>query len=118
MRFRVPSVAECRPLPNRSHLNRSDFQVARPEWSFLDSKDFAFSSVRRREGLSPLPARLIKYVNMRIPDCGPFGETLLEARVLAIVEAPLVNRPRGGCVESVLTFATHRCRFLLPIVLH
>jgi len=49
----------------------------------------------------------MKYVSMRIPDPGPFGETFLEARVLAIVAALFVNNPAGGCVESVLTVATH-----------
>jgi hypothetical protein len=44
---------------------------------------------------------------MRIPDCGPFGETLLEARTLAIVAAFFLNRPGGGCVESVVTDRTH-----------
>jgi len=44
---------------------------------------------------------------MRIPDCGPFGETLLEAKTLAIVAAFLLNRPGGGCVESVVTDRTH-----------
>jgi hypothetical protein len=46
-------------------------------------------------------------VSMRIPDCGPFGETLLEARTLAIVAAFFLNRPGGGCVESVVTDRTH-----------
>ena len=44
---------------------------------------------------------------MRIPDCGPFGETLLEAKTLAIVAAFFLNRPGGGCVESVVTDRTH-----------
>jgi|KBSMisStandDraft_5_1062788.scaffolds.fasta_scaffold1509403_1 hypothetical protein len=44
---------------------------------------------------------------MRIPDCGPFGETLLEARTLAIVAAFFLNRPGGGCVESVVTDRAH-----------
>src|SRR6266567_1231901 len=44
---------------------------------------------------------------MRIPDCGPFGETLLEAKTLAIVAAFFLNRPSGGCVESVVTDRTH-----------
>jgi hypothetical protein len=45
---------------------------------------------------------------MRIPDCGPFGETLREAKVRAMVAAFLVNRPFGGWVESVFTSRTHR----------
>jgi hypothetical protein len=52
---------------------------------------------------------------MRRPDCGPFGETFLEARVLAIVAALFVNRPVGGCVESVLTFEIHRFCFVRGI---
>lgn len=42
-----------------------------------------------------------------MPDCGPFGETFLEARDLAIVDASLVNNPGGGNVETVLTCAIH-----------
>src|SRR5215470_5867928 len=52
---------------------------------------------------------------MRKPDCGPFGETFLEASVLAIVAALFVNRPVGGCVESVLTFEIHRFCFVRGI---
>ena len=33
----------------------------------------------------------MKYVSMRIPEAGPFGDTFFEARVLAIVLASLVN---------------------------
>jgi len=50
----------------------------------------------------------MKYVSMRIPDLGPLGETFFDARVRATVAASLLNRPSGGCVESVVTFATHR----------
>jgi hypothetical protein len=42
-----------------------------------------------------------------MPEPGPLGETLFEAKVLAIVLALLVNNPAGGWVESVVTFATH-----------
>src|SRR5438093_10143154 len=45
---------------------------------------------------------------MRIPDAGPFGDTLREASVLAIVAASFVKRPRAGWVASVLTDAIHR----------
>lgn len=45
---------------------------------------------------------------MRIPDPGPLGETFLEVSDRAIVAASLVNKPSGGCVESVLTLATQR----------
>jgi hypothetical protein len=50
----------------------------------------------------------MKYVSIRIPDPAPLGETLFDANVRAIVDAFFVNSPRGGCVESVVTFATHR----------
>jgi hypothetical protein len=47
-------------------------------------------------------------VSIRKPELGPLGETRFEASVLATVAASLVNRPAGGCVESVLTLETHR----------
>jgi len=56
----------------------------------------------------------MKYVSMRMPDPGPFGETRVEAKLLAIVAALLVNKPSGGCVESVFTFATHLFLDFLP----
>jgi hypothetical protein len=43
-----------------------------------------------------------------MPEAGPLGETFLDARLLAIVAASFLNRPSGGKVDSVLTFATHR----------
>jgi hypothetical protein len=49
---------------------------------------------------------------MRMPDATPLGETLRDARVRAMVLALLVKSPSGGCVESVVTFATQRL-FLL-----
>ena len=67
----------------------------------------AFCSSARRFAVNPRPARFIKYVSIRIPDPGPFGETFLEARVRAMVAALFVNNPDGGCVESVLTVDTH-----------
>ncbi len=48
-----------------------------------------------------------------MPDPMPLGETFFVARVRAIVAALFVNRPRGGRVESVVTFATHR--FFFPV---
>ena len=42
-----------------------------------------------------------------MPDCGPLGETLFEARDLAIVAASFLNKPGGGKVETVFTPATH-----------
>jgi hypothetical protein len=75
------------------------------------SNIFAFSSSDLLAALRPRPARLMKYVSMRMPDSGPFGETFFEARLLAIVSAFLVNSPLGGFVESVLTLDTHRFFF-------
>jgi hypothetical protein len=72
-----------------------------------DKSFFARSNSARREALKPLPARFMKYVSMRIPDCGPLGETFLEASTRAIVDAFFLNSPAGGCVESVFTEATH-----------
>jgi hypothetical protein len=54
-----------------------------------------------------------------MPDPGPLGETLFEAKVLAIVLALLVNSPGGGWVESVVTYATHlffRTVFFLTVI--
>jgi len=51
---------------------------------------------------------LIKYVSILIPELGPFGEIFLEARERAMVAAFLVNKPLGGCVESVVTLETQR----------
>ena len=42
-----------------------------------------------------------------MPDCGPLGETLFEARDLAMVAAFFLNKPGGGKVETVFTPATH-----------
>jgi hypothetical protein len=53
----------------------------------------------------------MKYVSIRMPDPTPLGETLFDASVRAIVGALLVNSPWGGCVDSVVTFATHRFFF-------
>jgi hypothetical protein len=50
-----------------------------------------------------------------MPDAMPLGETFFVARVRAIVVGLLVNKPRGGCVESVVTFATHRLFFPVDI---
>jgi hypothetical protein len=54
---------------------------------------------------------------MRMPEPGPFGETLLDARIRAIVSAFFVNKPDGGCVESVLTLETHSALFLVGILI-
>jgi hypothetical protein len=76
--------------------------------SRFDKSDFALSSSARRDLVSPVPARLMKYVSMRMPDCGPLGETFFEANVRAMVGAFFVKSPAGGCVESVFTRATQR----------
>ena len=49
----------------------------------------------------------MKYVSMRMPDAGPFGDTFFDASVRAIVAASFVKRPAGGFVESVVTVRTH-----------
>jgi hypothetical protein len=38
----------------------------------------------------------MKYVSIRMPEAGPFGETLLDASERAIAAALLVNNPAGG----------------------
>jgi hypothetical protein len=45
---------------------------------------------------------------MSNPEAGPFGDTLRERKVRAIVAASFVNKPAGGWVESVFTFDTQR----------
>ena len=62
----------------------------------FESKDLASSSSVLRSAVSPFPARFMKYVSIRMPEPGPFGETFLEGNVLAIVVALLVNSPAGG----------------------
>jgi hypothetical protein len=61
-----------------------------------ESSTFAFSNSARRVAVSPFPARLIKYVNIRKPETGPFGETFFDAIALAIVKAFFLNNPSGG----------------------
>jgi hypothetical protein len=73
----------------------------------LDSSAFAFRNSARRSADNPFPARFMKYVSIRMPEVGPFGETFLEAKVFAMVAALFVNNPAGGRVESVLTLAAH-----------
>jgi hypothetical protein len=50
----------------------------------------------------------MKYVNICMPEPGPFGDTFRDANVLAIVAALFLNNPSGGKVDSVFTRATHR----------
>jgi hypothetical protein len=73
-----------------------------------ESNFFALLSSAWRLALIFFPARLMKKVNMRMPELGPLGETFLEARDRAIVVAFFVNRPSGGWVESVVTLADQR----------
>ncbi len=72
------------------------------------SRCFARSSSFFRLALRPFPPRLMKYVSMRIPDDGPFGETFFDASARAISGALFVKRPFCGCVESVDTCFTQR----------
>ena len=58
----------------------------------------------------------MKNVSMRMAEPGPFGETFFEASVFAMVLALFVNRPGGGCVESVFTPALHFFRFCLCVI--
>jgi hypothetical protein len=51
----------------------------------------------------PLPARLIKYWIMRIPEPIPLGLTFLLAIMRAIESASFVKVPFGGKVDTVLT---------------
>jgi hypothetical protein len=55
-----------------------------------------FPSSARRLAVKPFPPRLMKYVSMRMPDCGLRGDALFDASAFAIVEAFLVNNPLGG----------------------
>lgn len=70
---------------------------------FFESNTFARSSFARRLRLRPLPARLMKYVSIRRPDADPLGDTFRERKIRAILGALFVNKPFGGCVESVFT---------------
>lgn len=101
LRF-VEQVGGHTPIPFHAAFEVFCFAM-RPESNFL-----AFSSSRRREAVRFFPPRFMKYVSMRIPEPGPLGETLREARVFAMVAASFVNRPGDGCVESVVTCAIQR----------
>src|SRR5207245_2639630 len=63
----------------------------------------AFSSSRLRPAGIPLPARLMKYWIMRMPEPMPWGLTFLLAIMRAMVLASLVKVPSGGKVETVFT---------------
>jgi hypothetical protein len=77
---------------------------------------FAFSNSCLREAGKSLPARLMKYCIIRIPEPTPLGLTFFEAICRAIVSASLVNMPFLGNVDSVVIFLTHRF-LLLPALL-
>src|SRR6516165_5613302 len=53
---------------------------------------------------------------MRMPDPGPLGDTRFDASERAISSGDFVNKPSGGCVESVLTSLTQR-RFVAMAIL-
>jgi hypothetical protein len=81
---------------------------------FLDCNIlFAFSNSCLREAGKSLPARLMKYCIIRIPEPTPLGLTFFEAICRAIVSASLVKIPFLGNVDSVVTFLIHRF-LLLP----
>jgi hypothetical protein len=73
-----------------------DFVFSRALLTRSERSFFALSNSDLRDLLSPLPARLMKYVSILIPDPGPFGETFFDASCRAIVSASLVNNPSGG----------------------
>lgn len=54
---------------------------------------------------------------MRKPEAGPFGDTRFDPRARTIADARLVNKPGGGCVESVFTSATHRFFFAAGVLM-
>jgi hypothetical protein len=60
----------------------------------------------------------MKYVSMRIPDPGPFGDTFFEASSRAMISGDFVNSPSRGCVESVVTVFTHRALFFALAIPH
>jgi len=59
----------------------------------------------------------MKYVSIRIPDAGPFGETFFDASARAIAGALFLKRPGSGWVESVVTLATQRDLLLVFLTL-
>ena len=64
----------------------------------------------------------MKNVSIRIPEAAPFGETFLEASVLAIVAAFFVNNPAGtssglGC-DSSYRFLSSAIRLLASSTWH
>jgi len=70
----------------------------------------ASSNSRLRAAGRALPARLMKYRIMRMPEPIPLGLTFLLPITRAMVRAPLVNRSLGGNVETVFTPRT-QCFF-------
>jgi hypothetical protein len=77
------------------------FSRVRAAFTRSESSSFAFCSFALRVALRFFPARLMKKVSILIPEAGPLGETLFDARDRAMVSGSLVNNPSEGCVESV-----------------
>jgi hypothetical protein len=77
------------------------------DFLFLCRILLAFSNSRLRVIDKLLPARLMKYWIMRMPEPMPRGLTLFLAIVLAIVCASFLNKSFGGEVETVFTLRTH-----------
>jgi hypothetical protein len=76
-----------------------------------ESNCFALSSFALRAALRFFPARFTKNVSMRIPEPGPFGETLFEASARAIVSGSFVKSLSGGYVDTVFTLPDHFLAF-------
>ena len=106
-----------RLIEYNTHLKRLKSNYLFADLFFWDCNIlFAFSNSRLREAGMSLPARLMKYCIIRMPEPIPLGLTFFEAICRAIVSASLVNIPFFGNVDSVLTFLTHRF-LLLPTLL-
>ena len=90
-----------------ARVRRQDYAAALLFSIFADRSFLARSSSCLRDAVRFLPARLMKYVSIRIPEPGPFGDTFFDASVLAMTGALLLKRSCGGFVESVFTSFTH-----------
>jgi hypothetical protein len=96
--FEFSAAPKLQVKNGRSILRSSSYRFGEPFWLCMrfDSSRFARSSSARRDALSPFPARLMKYVSIRSPDCGPFGDTFFDASDGAIERAFFLNNPAGG----------------------